>query len=137
MTTAQNLITRACRQANLIEAGETPSAAVASDALDTLNEMLHGWAKKGVDLQHVTMALGDAFLLDDSYLEGIKDNLTLRLAEQYGRVLDPRVSMRAEDAFKAFQAHTLEFDDDLTADKALDPRYFANRRIGGYNIDKG
>lgn len=135
MAIAQDTITRALRLIGVIEAGETPSAEDATDALATLNEMLHGWAKEGVDIQHITLALTDTFKVHDSWLRGIRYNLAVEIAPEYGAAVSARVDEIADATFKAFQAHTFEFDDDLRIDRALDPRYFS-RRTGAYNIDE-
>lgn len=136
MATAQSIVTRSLRLIGAIESGETPSAEDAQDALAALNDMLHGWAKEGVDLGHGTVALGDSLIMHDSFHEGIRYNLAVRLAAEWGGVLRPEIVQIARDAFAAFQAHTLEFDDDLSVDRALHPRYFT-RRVGAYDIDEG
>lgn len=137
MATAHNIVRRTLILIGAIEAGETPSAVEMKDGVADLNEMLHGWALSGVDLVHTTLAEGDTLLVDDSFLEGIRCNLAVRIAPQYGDAsMPPEVRQIAQDSFAAFQANKLEFDDDLQVDKALHPRYF-NRRIGAYNVDEG
>lgn len=137
MATASDTITRALRMINVVAIGETPGAGYSSDALEVLNDMLHGWAKTGVDLGHITMALGDTHRTHDSFLEGIRANLAVRLAGQYGRPVPDWVSKLATDSFAAFQAHTMEFSDDLKADSALRPQYFGRRNYGSYDFEKG
>lgn len=135
--TAKNLIARAFRMIGLLRPGELPSTYDEASALTALNEMLHGWAKRGVDIQHVDLTLTDALLVHASWLEGIAYNLAVRLADDYpDAVLKPHTMERAREAFQEFQAHSLEFDDDLKVDSALQPQYF-NRRYGSYNIDEG
>lgn len=136
MATAQSIVTRTLVLTGNIEAGETPSADDAQAALGALNDMLNGWPKLGVDLGHSTVALGDSLIMHDSFHEGIRYNLAVRLAAEWGGVLRPEIVLIARDAFVAFQAHTLEFDDDLSVDRALHPRYFT-RRVGAYDIDEG
>ena len=46
MTTAYDIITRALRSINVLGVGETPDAATAQDALDSLNDVLEGWANE-------------------------------------------------------------------------------------------
>lgn len=136
MATAQEVVRRSLVLIGAIEAGESASAGEMKDGVAALNEMLFGWAAEGVDLVHNTLAQGDTLLVDDSFLEGIRFNLAVRIAPEYGATVPPRVDERAQSTFAAFQAHTLEFDDDLQVDRALHPRYF-NRRIGAYNVDEG
>lgn len=136
MATAQDLIARTLRLIGAIEGGEDPSAAEAADGLDALNEMLHGWRKRGVDLNHLTLALGDTLKVDDSFLRGIRFNLAVEIAPEYGSPAAPWIQAIAHDTFAAFQAHTFEFNDDLKVDRALHPRY-TTRRSGAYDIDDG
>ena len=137
MATARDTITRAMRM--IAEVGEemVPTAAESADALVVLNDMLHGWAKEGVDFGHISLALTDSHKTHDSFLEGIRYNLALRLAHEYEKPVPPFVAARAAATFSAFQAHTLEFADDMEIDNALDSRYFNTRRTGSYDIDKG
>ena len=136
MATARDIVTRSMRLIGALAAGETASAEDASDGLDALNGMLHGWAVEGVDLIHTTLALTDTLLVEDAFLEGIRYNLAIRLAPEFGAVVPSHVPTLADEAFKAFQAHNLEFDDELKPDFALHPR-FSTRRIGAYDIDQG
>lgn len=136
MATVDTIIKRALVLINVNDAGEAPSADDSSNGLDALNDMLHGWKKEGIDLNHKTASLGDTLLVDASYLEGIRYNLAVRLAPEYGRPIPTHVAERATNTFLAFQAHTLEFDDDLEVDRALNPRYFS-RRTGAYDVAEG
>lgn len=137
MATMLDTVTRALRMTGVIEAGETPSAESAADGIVILNDMLHGWAKEGVDLGHVTLASADDLPYDDSYMEGIRYNLAARIAVEWGAPLNPLIVSRAAALFQAFQAHNLEFADDLHVDRALQPQHFSGRRGGGFNIDEG
>lgn len=137
MATARDTITRAMRLVNIVADGEAPDAAEAADGLVALNDMLHGWAKQGVDLGHIDLALTDDHKTHASWLEGIRYNLAVRLAAEYTVPVAPQIAAMADKAFSAFQMHALEFADDLHVDHALDPRYFNVRRSGAYDIDKG
>lgn len=137
MATARDVVTRALRLIGAIAAGEDASAEDATAGLDVLNDMLSGWAIEGVDLVHITRGLSDDLLVHASYLEGIRYNLALRLCEEYGKPVPPFVADRAAKTFAAFQAHTIEFADDLRVDSALQPRHFHSRATGGYDIDEG
>lgn len=137
MATMLDTVTRALRLAGVIAAGETPSAEDAADGVTYLNEMLHGWAKQGVDLTHVTLAAADDLPFHDSYLEGIRYNLAARFIEEWGMPPKPMVIAHASSMFRSFQAHTLEYPDDAEVDRALQPQYFGRRDKTGYNIDEG
>ena len=135
--TAKNVIARAFRMIGLLRPGEHPAALDQASALTTLNEILHGWGKGGVDVQHVDLALTDTIPLHASWLEGIRYNLAVCLGDEYPDATVPdRVRIRARETYQQFQAHRLEFDDDLHVDTALDPRHF-RRRMSSYNIDEG
>lgn len=136
MATAGNIVTRALVLAGQIEAGETPVAEEMNDGIDALNEMLFAWVNEGVDLGHSTVAQADDLIVHDTSLEGVRYNLAVRLAGEYGFTLPARVMDRADKTFRALQGVTLEVDDDLHTDRALHPRYF-NRRIGAYNVEEG
>lgn len=135
MATALDTITRAFQM--ITQSEEGPTAAQAATGLTVLNDMLHGWAKKGVDFGHISLALPDTHKTHDSYLEGIRYNLAVRLAHEYGMPISPYIASEAKSAFSAFQAHTLEFPDDLGVDRALQPRYFSGRNSGAYDISEG
>ena len=54
MTTAADIITLALKDINVLDERETPSAAMMSDALATLNQMLALWQVGGI---HVMLKL--------------------------------------------------------------------------------
>jgi len=135
MTTATTLITDALKISGVSPFGVTPSSDDSASGLRSLNDMLHGWAKTGIDLGHITLVLTDTMRVDDSYLEGIKYNLAARLASDYGLPLPSQAMVIAQGALRAFRAHTLEFDDGAKVDTALQARH--TLRTGFYNIDEG
>ncbi len=137
MATALDIITRALRLINAIEAGETATAEDAVDGLAALNEMVHGWEHAGIHIGWSTVGQDDELLVHDKFLEGIRYNLALRLAAEFGKPVPPYIAAQASATFSAFQAHALEFTGDMEVDRALDPRYFNTRRTGAYDIDKG
>jgi hypothetical protein len=137
MATAIDIITRALRLINAIEAGETASAEDAVDGLAALNEMVHDWENAGIHIGWSTVAQDDELLVHDKYLKGIRYNLAVHLAAEWDGIDAPAsVVAIAVAAFKTFQLGTLEFDDDMQVDRALHPRYFT-RRVSAYDIDEG
>jgi hypothetical protein len=48
MATALDIITRALRSINVLSDGETPTASMAQDALDSLNDVLESWANENL-----------------------------------------------------------------------------------------
>jgi hypothetical protein len=137
MATAIDIITRALRLINAIEAGEVAQAEDAVDGLAALNEMVNGWENAGIHIGWSNVGQSDELLVHDKYLEGIRYNLAVRLAAEYDGIDAPRVVVNiAVAAYKMFQLNTFEYDADMETDRALHPRYFT-RRVGAYDIDEG
>jgi len=136
VNSAQNMIKRAMRLVRVIEAGEDLATRDLNNGLATLNDMLYGWSKEGLEIGHSTLDdLSDPILLHPSYFEGVRYNLAVRLAAEYeDAVLTPYIADRAQRTFSAFQSHAFEYEDELSVDKGLQSRYFT-RRYGGYNIE--
>lgn len=136
MATALDIVRLALMDIGEYEAGETLSAEDAKDGTTMLNNMLHGWKLKDIDIQHVTVAQSDTLRVPDEYLLGIQLNLAVLLAPQYGATTPPEVANEASNQLVSIRAATMEYTDDLKVDKALDVRY-SDRRLGRYNIDEG
>lgn len=137
MTTAIDIITRSLRLINAIEAGEAPTSEDAVDALAALNEMVNGWELAGIHIGWSTLGQDDEFVVHDKYHEAIRYNLAVRLAAEWDGIDAPQsIIVIAVSSFKYLQLNTLEYDDDMEADRALHPRYFT-RRVGAYDIDEG
>ena len=80
-------------------ASAPPSAA--SDALERLNAMLLAWRAQGADVGALFPILSTTNLLvPDEYVEGIRANLSMKVADRYGRDVPPQV---AADANRGLQ----------------------------------
>lgn len=99
MATVASVVKRAFRLLGLTQSGEEPTAAEASDAVQALNEMLHGWALEGVDLEHSDVAYSDTFPYQEEYREPIAYNLAVLLADEYGKDVPQIVFTKAADGF--------------------------------------
>lgn len=77
-------------------AGYTPDADALSDALERLNDMLALWDATGAETG-ATYPLAEATVLyvPNEFLQGIKYNLTVRLADHYGRELSAEIVRNA------------------------------------------
>lgn len=103
--TAQDVITAALKRLNLISEVETPSAAQAADGLVSLNEMMHGFSRKGIAYAHSDLALADTVNMPDDLIDDLKWMLARTLADQgYGVALTPQqlgMTMMAKRALQA------------------------------------
>ncbi len=61
MTTVRDICDSALRRIRVVGAGQDVDPDDASVALERLNDMLHGWAAKGVNVAHQTFVLTDSF----------------------------------------------------------------------------
>ncbi len=104
MATAQETINRALRMTGVLADGQTATASQASDALNSLNEMLYAWRDRGVDLGHSALALGDEIPYQDDHLACIRYSLAVEISEDYGRPAPQGVQYRQQQLFLALQA---------------------------------
>ena len=63
MTTTRSIVESALKRIRIIGigTGEDAPGEYANHALGALNDMMHGWAGKGVDVKHADLALADTF----------------------------------------------------------------------------
>lgn len=133
--TAQDLVTLAARDAGILSGVEVLPAEDAADAVETLNEMMFGWAAQGVDLRWLRVVLADTLPVDEVYMEGIRYSLAVRLAAGHGEDISPWIAGRATSLFQTYRNRLMQ-SDDLKVDRALRPRYF-NTRVGAFDIETG
>lgn len=103
--TAQQVITAAMKRLNLISEVETMSAAQAADGLVLLNEMMHGFNRKGIAYSHADLGLTDTVNMPDDLIDDLKWMLVRTLADQgYGAALSPQqlgMTMMAKRSLQA------------------------------------
>lgn len=86
--TAQDIVSFALRKVKGVRG--TASATEAADALERLNMMLASWARQGADVgAMLPLALASRVYCEDAFLDAIKANLVLKLADLYGFVPAP------------------------------------------------
>lgn len=86
--TAQTVVDFALRP--IVGISGTPTANERADALEWLNGMLAEWSAIGADVgAPLPLALADTIYANDSWVLGIKNNLRVLVAEQYGRQVAP------------------------------------------------
>lgn len=76
MATASEISTKALKRLGLVNAGESPEAAMISDCNDALSSMIAGWDCGGL--------VGEVLPLASRFEEGVIAMLAVRMAENYG-----------------------------------------------------
>lgn len=127
--TAQDVITAALRRLNVLSEVETMSSEQASQGLTALNEMMHGFSRKGIAYAHSDLGLTTKVNMPDDLIDDLKWMLARKLADDgYGVILSPQqlgMMMMAKRALQA--AYFLARRSPV--DRALRPR-----GPGGYNF---
>lgn len=120
MTTANDLIGRAYRLANIVGREASVSARESSDGLDTLNEMLDYWrASEQIDLGLFDVASSDT--IPREVVEPLRYNLAIRLADEVGLDVSPVALQKAEQMKADLRVPNVP---DLQIDTALLSRRF-------------
>lgn len=86
--TVRDIIERALRKIQVVQVGDDVPAEDAQEALNALNDMMAGWQLFGVARAHTTLALTDAFPLDDKFAEGTVYMLASRIAPNFDRPIN-------------------------------------------------
>jgi hypothetical protein len=128
MPTVRDIITRAHRKIRVTAPDEPMQAEFAAEALDNLNDMLHEWKLRGIDLNHGDMLMDDTFPLPDEYRAGVVHMLGMYMSPNYNRP----PNFDADDFLRRIQADTLviddiEFEDALTELPSSRRYYFSAR----------
>lgn len=97
--TAQQVVDFALRP--VVGLGGTPTAAERADALEWLNDWLATMPGQGADFGlAIPLALADTIYASDEFVQALKTNLRVVVAEQYGRQVSP---VTAALAFRGLQ----------------------------------
>ena len=99
MTSVLSIVTRAFRKIRVSGAGETLTADDLEDGVTALNQMMHGWKLRGVDLEHTDLVASDDFSLSPEFEEGTVYMLASRLSPDFARPQD----FDADDWFRGIQ----------------------------------
>lgn len=100
MATMFDIVTSALRKIGVVAADEPPTADQLANGLDALNNMMHGWKLRGVDILHTDLAAGATFPLADAFREGTIYLLASRLGPDY----EVPPMFDADDWFRGIQA---------------------------------
>jgi hypothetical protein len=108
--TAQDIVSFALRKVKGVRG--TASAGEASDALERLNQMLAAWRLKGADVgAMLPLALVSRLYCEDAFLDAIKANLVLKLADLYGFQPAPTTIMEARQGIALIMNAKLDSGD--------------------------
>lgn len=83
MTTARDIVERAYRKLGVVASDEPMTADQASNGLDALNMMMHGWLLDGIDVGHTDLILSDVFTLQPEFHESCVYLLAEKLSPDY------------------------------------------------------
>lgn len=95
--TARDVIEGAMRLLGILQANESAEASEAADGLQALNDMLHEWP---FDLQHEDLSLTDDLRTPPNHYRGIRYNLAVELAPEFGRQIPPAVAKVADETYR-------------------------------------
>jgi hypothetical protein len=104
VATTADIVRGAYLRLGLIRANGEPTAAEAAVGLLALNDMMFAWANEGVDISHTELALATTFPLDAKFHGGVKAMLAVRLAEENGDDIKPKLAEDAAQGWLALQA---------------------------------
>jgi hypothetical protein len=120
---ARTIIEGAFRLIGITQADETPTASEMSDGLATLNDMLHEWP---LDFQHEDLTLSGDLRMPPNHLKGIRYNLAVELAPEYGKTPSPAVAAIASNT-------AMNLRNEYANPARLNTRQFGDRR---YDIER-
>lgn len=103
MTTAATIVSDALQLMGEVKVNGSPDADDAAYGLGVLNDMLHGWRSKGVDIAHVTLAGSETVNILSEHDEALKVLLAVnpRMMTRYRWTPDAVVLEEATHAWAA------------------------------------
>jgi hypothetical protein len=107
MALMSEIATDALRKIGVVAEDEQASADSIANAVRTLNQMLHGWKLRGVDLTYSTLPADATFPLDPEFEEGTVYVLAGRLSPNF----QSPASFDADDWFRTIQAAYMVIED--------------------------
>lgn len=95
----------------IVGLGGSPSANELADAQEHLDDMLAMWAESGADLGvKLPTSASDILYVSDAALQGIKNNLRMRLGEVYGKPVDQVTALSALRGLQQIKTALLPVD---------------------------
>lgn len=106
MATAREVLKAALRKILSYGATEEPSAEELDDGLEALNDFMESLAVEGVTVAHQTLTLDTALNVDEAHIRGIKAQMAVELAPEFGAAVDPQTAFIAREGMKTLRADT-------------------------------
>ncbi|MES2902926.1 MAG: hypothetical protein V4696_01955, partial [Pseudomonadota bacterium] len=86
-------------------------ASAQADALERMNAMLLAWRAQGADVGATFPITGTTeILVPDEFVEGIRANLIIKVADRYGREVPPQVAIDAVRGLQLIKSRNLSDD---------------------------
>lgn len=126
MATANDIITRAGKRAGVLPDEAEFTASEAVDALQALNDLMHGFGPMGIYYAHRTLEATDTVNMPDEQLRNLVLMLVKELALDFGTTVGPELVAEIERARDQLQAAYFMQRPGLV-DSALIPRRFGWR----------
>lgn len=104
MATATDIINRAGKRATVLADEGTFTASEAVDALQIMNDMMHGFGPMGIYYAHATLSATDTVNMPDEQLRNLVLMLSKELAIEFGLGIDPGLALEIENARAQLQA---------------------------------
>ena len=104
MTTAREVILRAGRRAKITAGEESLTAAELTDALQLLNDMMHGFGPRGIYYAHTTLAAEDTVNVPDEQMRNLVLLFAEELAIDFGATLGELLATEVLNARNEMQA---------------------------------
>lgn len=106
MATAREVVKSALRKILSLSDTDDPSASEMVDGLEALNDFMESLSVDGVRLSHQTLTLDETVNLDKAHIRGLKAQLAVELAPEFGASVDPQVAFIASESRKTLRSDT-------------------------------
>lgn len=121
MTTARDIVNGALFRLRKPDSTTQPTPEDAAYSVGALNDMIHGWRAKNVDVgqpEGTDLTLNDDVPTERMLDEGLKALLAQRLAEDFGKPVSRQLARDASAGWTAISA-AYKLQDPMRVDRAL------------------
>ncbi len=129
--TASDIINRAGKRAKILADEAIFTSSEAADALQLLNDMMHGFPAKGIQYAHVQLAATETVNIPDEQIRNLVLMFTRELLIDFQMPLDPLLGEEIEQAQRELQAAY------YTVPQARISRSLLPARYGFFDIVRG